>query len=185
MPDWQAILSRDGPPAWRTAFRLLGNRADADDCFQEACLAALAVSRREAVQNWRGLLQRLAASRAVDRLRVRRRSRTRQSLADCAQLRDGCPSPDQGAVEAELADDLRVALGALPPSQAEVFCLHCIEDWSYEEISRNLGISTSFVGVQVHRARKRLRKLLAAFDRQDTIAPSPAPCSTPPKNRGR
>ena len=40
MPDWQEILSQDGPSAWRTAYRLLGNRADADECFQEACLAA-------------------------------------------------------------------------------------------------------------------------------------------------
>ena len=40
MPDWREILSRDGPAAWRTAYRLLGNRADADECFQEACMAA-------------------------------------------------------------------------------------------------------------------------------------------------
>ena len=27
MPDWPTILSRDGPAVWRTAYRLLGNRA--------------------------------------------------------------------------------------------------------------------------------------------------------------
>jgi len=61
MPDWQSIVSQDGPAAWRTAYRLLGNRADADECFQETCLAALAVSRREVVHNWRGLFLRLTA----------------------------------------------------------------------------------------------------------------------------
>src|SRR5438445_557444 len=71
MPDWPTILSRDGPAAWRTAYRLLGHRADADECFQDACLAALEVSRRQPVRHWRALLQRLAAARAVDRLRER------------------------------------------------------------------------------------------------------------------
>ena len=46
MPNWREILGRDGPAAWRTAFRILGNRADADECFQEACLAALEEGER-------------------------------------------------------------------------------------------------------------------------------------------
>ena len=40
MPDRQEIVSRDGDAVWRTAYRYLGNRADADECFQEAFLAA-------------------------------------------------------------------------------------------------------------------------------------------------
>jgi|SRR5271157_1704613 len=106
MPDWREILSRDGPAAWRTAYRLLGNRADADECFQEACLAALEMSRRELVHNWRGLLQRLAVARSVDRLRARQRAGSRMSLFPCDQLRDDSPSPSQNAEVAELAGEL-------------------------------------------------------------------------------
>lgn len=36
MPDWRAILHRDGPAAWRAAYRLVGDRQDADECLQEA-----------------------------------------------------------------------------------------------------------------------------------------------------
>src|SRR3954451_16250657 len=83
MPDWEEVLSRDGPAVWRTAYRLLGNPADADECFQEAFLDALKVSRRVAVLHWRGLLQRLVAARAVDRLRRnRRRGNMHYSRAD-------------------------------------------------------------------------------------------------------
>jgi RNA polymerase sigma-70 factor (ECF subfamily) len=162
MPDWREILVRDGPAAWRTAFRILGNRADADECFQEACLAALEVSRREEVRNWRGLLQRLATARAVDRLRTRRRSKLSCSCPDWDGLSDGSPSPLQRAEETELADRLRAVLGQLPARQAEAFCLHCIEEWSYGEIARHLAVSIDAVGVLLHRARKRLRLLLAA-----------------------
>jgi RNA polymerase sigma-70 factor, ECF subfamily len=160
MPDWPEILGRDGPAAWRTAYRLLGNRADADECLQEACLAALEVSRREEVHNWRGLLQRLAIARSVDRLRVRKRSSLQTSTAGLHQVQDNSPSPPQDAEDTELASELRMALGRIAPKQAEAFCLHFIEEYSYQEIARSMSISTDAAGVLIHRARKQLRELL-------------------------
>jgi RNA polymerase sigma-70 factor, ECF subfamily len=106
MPDWQEILSREGPAVWRTAYRILGNQADADECFQEAFLAALEVSRREHVAHWRALLQRLATARAVDRLRERVRRRSREQAADMSA----------------------VAIARIPRKQAQVFSLHCLDD---------------------------------------------------------
>jgi RNA polymerase sigma-70 factor, ECF subfamily len=161
MPDWPEILSQDGPAAWRTAYRLLGNRADADECFQEACLAALEVSRREQVHNWRGLLQRLAVARSVDRLRVRKRARLQTSTSGLHQVQDGSLLPSQNVEDAELASELRLALARIPPRQAEAFCLHCVEDCSYQEIAQSLRISIDAVGVLIHRARQHLRKFLA------------------------
>jgi RNA polymerase sigma-70 factor (ECF subfamily) len=163
MPDWQEILARDGKAAWQTAYRLLGNQADADDCFQEACLAAVRVSQRESVHNWRRLLQRLATVRALDSLRARNRAWRTKSGPCWDHLPDGAPSPLQIASEAELARELRQALSKIPPRQAEVFCLHCLEDWSYEEIAQQARMSLNTVGVDLHRARKRLRELLAGF----------------------
>jgi RNA polymerase sigma-70 factor (ECF subfamily) len=163
MPDWQEILARDGRAAWQTAYRLLGNQADADDCFQEACLAAVHVARRETVQNWRALLQRLATMRAMDQLRARVRGRRKQGSPRSDEPSDPAPAPFQTAEEAELAQELRLALSKIPPRQAEVFCLHCVEDWSYDEIARHARLSVTAVGVHLHRARKRLRALLARF----------------------
>jgi len=170
MPDWQVILSRDGPAAWQIAYRLLGNQADADECFQEACLAALDVSRRQPVHNWQGLLIHLATSRSVDRLRMNKRSGIQESSQFLEQLRGTTLAPPQQAEETELVDELRSALGQIPSRQAEVFCLHCLEDWSYQEIAQHLGISTDSVGVLLHRARNRLRKLLARF--QESCSPT-------------
>lgn len=160
MPDWQEILARDGNAVWQTAYRILGNRADADDCFQEAFLAALEVSRREQIQHWRGLLRRLAAVRAVDRLRHRRRWAARQQLCDWEAVPGHEQMPSQTAEDAELSDRLRAALARLPAKQAEVFCLHCLEGWTYEEVASHLTITISSVGVLVHRARKRLGLML-------------------------
>jgi RNA polymerase sigma-70 factor (ECF subfamily) len=161
MPDWQDILRREGPAAWRTAYRLLGNRADADDCLQDTFLAALEISRREEVRHWHGLLQHLATTRALDRLRERGCG-PRDRLADWDTVPGPSPPPSQAAEDAELADWLRAALACLATTQAEAFWLHCVEGLSYDEIARHMNVSSDAVGVHLHRARKRLGELLAS-----------------------
>jgi RNA polymerase sigma-70 factor (ECF subfamily) len=160
MPDWDEIVDRDGKAVWQAVYRILGNAADADECFQEAFLAAWEVSRREQVQNWRALLLRLGAARAVDRLRQRHRRTRGQLKTKWESLPGHEPPPSQSTDEAELTERLRVALACLPVKQAEVFCLHCVEGWHYQEIAKHLALSVSSVGVLIYRARKRLRRLL-------------------------
>ncbi len=162
MPDWQEIVSRDGPAAWRAAYRITGNRADADECLQEAFLGALEYARRVQVRQWGALLRRLAMARAVDRLRERRR-RPGDGLADWDSLEAPRVPVSRDLEDAELADRLRSALALISARQAEVFCLHCLEDFSYEEIAQQLAVSVAAVGVHLHRARERLRELLAGF----------------------
>ncbi len=159
--DWQVVVERHGPLVWRTVYRLVGNSADAADCFQETFVSALSVCRRQRVRNWPGLLSRLATARALDRLRQRLARAGRQAdLADWTSV----PSPNPGPVElaeaAELGAQLRRALVQLPAQQSEVFCLRCLNDLSYRQIARQMGIKTSNVGVLLHRARVRLRELL-------------------------
>ncbi len=181
MPDWPGIIERDGAAVWRTAYRLLGNRADADECFQEAFLAALEVSRREPVRDWGALLRRLAASRAIDRLRRRYRHGNSPPVADWDALPGPSPLPSQGIEDAELTESLRAALASLPPKQAEAFCLHHLEEWSYREIAGHLAISVDAVGVLLHRARKRLRELLESSPEVPRVAgrgPAPHPGPT-------
>src|SRR5437868_505263 len=59
MTDWDQIIRRDGPAVWRTVSRLVGDRADAEECFQEAFVAALELARREPLTSPRALLLRM------------------------------------------------------------------------------------------------------------------------------
>ncbi len=159
--DWRAIVDCHGRMVWETAYRLLGNHADAADCFQDTFLSALAVSRREPVRSWPRLLHRLATARALDRLRQRlRRARRSGEVADWAAVAAGNPTPVQAAQASELRAKLRRALAQLPRKQADVFCLRCLQQMSYQDIADELGMKTNAVGVLLHRARSRLRELL-------------------------
>ena len=161
MADWEGIVERDGPAVWRTVCRLLGRGADADECFQETFLSALQLWRRQPVRNPRAAMLRLATARAVDRLRRRYRQSGREDAAAWESVPDAGPSPPQQAAAAELAQRLREALAGLPGKQADVFCLHCLEGWSYAEVAQELEISVDAVGVLLHRARARLRPSFA------------------------
>jgi len=159
--DWQLIVKKHGPAVWQTAYRLLGNGADAADCFQETFVCALGVARRQRVRNFSALLVRLATSRAINRLRQRiRESRRNTKPADWVDVASADPGPAQQAQGRELAGKLRKALGQLSPQESEVFCLRYFNDMSYRQIAKELGIKTSAAGVLLHRARTKLRDIL-------------------------
>ena len=159
-------MSREGPAVWRTAYRLLGNNADADECFQETFLGALRLSQRQPLRNIRAVLQRLATARAMDQLRRRYRQRKREETADWADRAADIASPGQCAEAAELSDRLRTALAELPGKQAEAFCLFNLEGWSYQQIAGHLDSSVDAVGVLLFRARAKLRQRLAPVENE-------------------
>jgi RNA polymerase sigma-70 factor (ECF subfamily) len=163
MTDWPTIVSRHSSEVWQAAYRLLGDREEAADCLQETFLEALEISRRQKVRHWRGLLKRLCTCRAVDRLRRRlRRGETQADPAQWTAIACQGPGPVEEAQAAELARRLPLAVAQLPPQQASVFCLRCLEDLSYREIARQLDLKVSHVGVLLNRARANVRETLLA-----------------------
>ena len=160
MTDWSEVAARHGPAVWQAAYRLVRCEADAADCFQEAFLGAVRAERRGAVRDYGALLRHLAVARGLDVLRRRRREPLRGRGGDCEEAASAEPGPDEEAEGSELAGRLREALGGLPRRQAEVFCLRCMEECTYDEIASRLGLRVNAVGVLLYHARRRLRDVL-------------------------
>jgi RNA polymerase sigma-70 factor (ECF subfamily) len=162
LTDWNSIVRAHGPMAFDAAWAVLANAADAEDAVQEALADAVRVARDGPVDNWGGLLRRLATRRAVDLLRRRRH---RQGTVAARTLPEDPPAgvaaqPDAVAVGVELAGRLRAALSELPPQQAEVFALRYFADAANAEIATQLNLTPGAVGVALHKARQRLDTLL-------------------------
>jgi RNA polymerase sigma-70 factor (ECF subfamily) len=159
--DWQIIIEKHGSAVWQTAYRLLGNGTDATDCFQDTFVCALELSQRQRIRNFHALLTQLATTRAIDQLR-RRFRHSHLCAADAPADWDAVPSTNPGPVklaqQQELAARLRESLTQLPPQEAQVFCLRYLNDMSYRQIAKALGISINAAGVLLHRARVKLRK---------------------------
>ena len=150
--DWERIVREHGPRVFGTAWRILGHAADAEDIVQEVFLQAHQLHRTGPVRFWGAFLRRLAACRALDRLRQRRATVPLDGL-DTATGDDG---PEEVAVANELACRLRQAVSRLPEREGAVFCLRYYEELSYEEIAESLDIRVGAVGVALHKARAKL-----------------------------
>jgi RNA polymerase sigma-70 factor (ECF subfamily) len=161
LTDWEGIVSRDGPAVWTTACRILGNRADAEECVQDAFAAAIAVSRSQPIGNWRALLQRLTTARAIDRLRQRTRRRTDRAPLDPELQPAAGIDPSQQAEDRELVGRLRKLIEELPAQCAELFVLHFVEGWTYQELAAAYSMSPGAVGMSLMRSRAKLRERMA------------------------
>ena len=73
MPDWESLVRESGPAVYRTAWKILRNAEDAEDVLQDVLLELFQMLQRRPVDQYDGLVRRMAALRSLDRLRQRKR----------------------------------------------------------------------------------------------------------------
>ena len=157
-----------GEDAWRTLVALLdpmlhsiarGYRlceADADDVVQITWSRAIMHLDRlddpGAVAGWLAVTARREAMRALQR-GVRE-----LPSAEPPEPRNCAPAPDAVAVERERRTELHAAIGRLSGRQRELLSLLVNRpDFSYEDVSRELGMPIGSIGPTRERAFERLR----------------------------
>ncbi|CAN0432260.1 unnamed protein product, partial [Hapterophycus canaliculatus] len=156
---------------WRKVRSLVGNEADARDCYQTVFLEAFQFSEKTPVEDWSRLLGRIARLRSLDVLRGQYRQADRHDAAisvDAATSRS--PSVDEKLDAKELSQQLRFALAEISSEQAEVFVMRYVEQLTYDEIAQRTGSNRNAVGAMLSRARKQLRELLDASEVHSTTS---------------
>jgi RNA polymerase sigma-70 factor (ECF subfamily) len=161
------LFKRYRLPAYRVAFRLLGNEADALDAVQEGFVKALAhlegFEGRSSFKTW---LLRVVSNAALDlgRQRGRREAQSLDALLVGEELPRSLLSGDESAVGLEQAD-LRAlllqALSSLSEVQRQTFVLFADAGLSYREVAEALGISIGTVMSRLYYARQKLREYLS------------------------
>jgi RNA polymerase sigma-70 factor (ECF subfamily) len=139
----------------RTAFRILGNWADAEDVAQEVFLRlhrhGLEFANDGAVGGW---LYRVTVNLCVDRTRS---ARVSQELPELVS-RDR--SAEAAVLMAEKELRLMAALALLPAKERAAVVLREIEGLSTAEVAAALGSSEVTVRSQISKALVRLRGIL-------------------------
>jgi len=175
--EMEDILSRYRPRFQRSAYRNLGNAADAEDAVQDAMLAAYVhldqFKSQSQMSTWLTAIvtnsARMHLRRRPRRLHVSLDEPFRQdqeySIAD--RLADSRPSPEDDFRNAELRGHIVQAVAQLSPSLQRTYQLCGINGLSLKEAAYTLGVSEGTVKAQMYRARAKLTRLLRRSLRLD------------------
>lgn len=153
--------------AYRVAYRLLGNEADALDAVQEGFIKVLThldgFQGRSSFKTW---LLRVVSNAALDLGRQRgRREMLSLDAAPPEEREQTMPlaseDPTQGLEQADLRELIDEALGTLPEAQRRTFVLHADAELSYREVAEVMGISIGTVMSRLFYARQKLRAYLS------------------------
>ncbi|HKB42277.1 MAG TPA: RNA polymerase sigma factor [Gemmataceae bacterium] len=163
----EELFRRSRSAAYRVAYRLLGNEADALDAVQEGFVKALThltgFQRRSSFKTW---LLRVVSNAALDL--GRQRGRREAVSLEAAEIRDADLAlllvPDESSAQldrVELRRLLDQALQTLSEPQQQTFVLHAEAGLSYREVAEVMDISIGTVMSRLYYARQKLRSYLA------------------------
>jgi RNA polymerase sigma-70 factor (ECF subfamily) len=163
--DWSVEMARHGRWLRLVVLARLGERSAVDDVMQELALGVVGARHRPTeasrIAAW---LYRLAIRQTLlYRRKQGRRRRLIDRYAERAESSDEVVDSDplEWLLSNERARAVRQALGDLPPRDAEILLLKYASDWSYRQIADHLGVGVAAIEARLHRARARLREILA------------------------
>jgi RNA polymerase sigma-70 factor (ECF subfamily) len=165
------LVRRYERPLFNFACKMLGNRSDAEDVFQETFLRVhLHGNRFWGNAPFRPWLYRIATNLCKDRLRYRKR-RPEVPVSSLRQDEDWpdpvgqwpatSQRPDEAALARERGEIMERALADLSVKHRAVFLMAHQEGLSYAEIAKALWIP---VGTVKSRMNKAVNQLLAAME---------------------
>ena len=167
----ELVFREYAPRIYNLARRMLGNDADAEDVTQDVLLQVvrkLDTFRGDSqLSTW---LHRVTVNAALAH-RQKRANRQKHEAGDADDvLETAAPetavkrwnvSPDEPVLAAEQAAVIEKAINELPEPFRDVYLLADVEGLTNAEIGEMLGLSVAAVKSRLHRARMRMRDLLA------------------------
>lgn len=143
------------------AWRLTGDRAEAEDVAQIVLVAAAGARGRFAGRSrFSTWLYRVAVNQSLDRRRAA--ERRRRALAELGARADGAapPSPESASLARETAREVAAAVLALPARERAVVVLRHYHDLPLTRVAEVLDAPVTTVKSRLQRGLERLRTRL-------------------------
>jgi RNA polymerase sigma-70 factor, ECF subfamily len=146
----------------RFARAMLRNPDDAEDMVQETFVRLYrALPRYEERQRFEAWLFQILGNCCRTANTAFQRQASRTTIDDEAVERVPSPDDPSSRFDHEWSEAVRRALAEVPDYNREIFLLHYIEGFSYEEVERMTGIKQSALKMRVKRASDVLRARLS------------------------
>lgn len=123
---------------------------------QDAFVKVLERSATQEVRALDRLLARIVRCVAIDRIRLRA---VRKSVTDAAKGEgaiDPAADPERTLMGVQRLQRVKAVIEAMPARRREVFLLHRVEDLTYPQIARRIGVSVKAVEKHIRLAMLQL-----------------------------
>lgn len=143
----------------RHKLRFVARRAgyeEEEDVIQDAFLQVVERSRRQEITKLDRLLSHVVRCLAIDRVRRTSLRRRASSVELGDKAVDVATDPERSLMGAQRLKRVLAAVEAMPPKRKEVFLLHRVEDLTYTQIAKRLGVSIKTVEKHLHLAMRQL-----------------------------
>ena len=172
---YRILVERHSHQVFRLAYRMTGNRHDAEEVVQEAFLRGYQkLGKFEARSNFGTWVYRIATNYAIDRMRQRQKEEARRQQPKAeekdgmesdalSRVQDEAPTPERLTQSIELRKQMEQALAALSDAERTAFVMRHWEGCGIEEIAAALKSSSNATKNTVFRAVQKLRLALQPY----------------------
>ncbi|NLW45143.1 MAG: sigma-70 family RNA polymerase sigma factor [Syntrophomonadaceae bacterium] len=161
---FEILLNRYHKTVYKTAYRMMGQKEEAEDIAQEVFTTLYSKAHQFNPQKkFSSWLYRITLNACISRLRSRRPTNfgfSDESALESTDSRQSNTNPLTVLQQKELTRHIWNAVDELPENYRVILILRYQMDFCNQEIADILGIKKANVEVRIHRARKALRKLL-------------------------
>jgi len=162
------IVSLYKDKLYQLAYRMTGNRQEAEDVVQETFLRVYKnLDQFDDKQKFSTWIYRIATNQCIDRLRKKRKvysldaeSSEHEGLDGYDMMPSDNRTPESELLLSETQILVQKALETLPPKYKSVMILRYMQDLSLQEIAEVLDMPVTTVKTRVHRGREFMRKRL-------------------------
>ena len=163
--SFRILVERHSRAIYRSAYRITGNAADADDVVQETFLRAYrALERFDARASFTTWIHRIAINCSLDLIDSRKRRDGRVNDGeDLAAIASTAAQPDRVVHSLEMQRAVATAMERLSGNERTAFVLRHFEGMPLEEIGKVLGTQLNATKNTVFRAVKKLREQLQPY----------------------
>jgi RNA polymerase sigma-70 factor (ECF subfamily) len=160
--EFAGLVERQWRFAYRVAWAVLRNRADAEDAAQETFLKIFRARAWRGLRDEKAFVARAAWRAAVDKLRARRTGSEDDSELRVEELRDVGLGPETTAVVANWEAAVYRLVDSLPEDLRQPLALSV--EMNSREIAAAMGVPEGTVRTRLMRARAMLRGKIAVME---------------------
>ncbi|HID95834.1 MAG TPA: RNA polymerase sigma factor [Candidatus Latescibacteria bacterium] len=161
---FEILIDRHKRMVFNVAYRILGNRDDAEDAAQESfvrCYKSISSFRGGSkFTTWLYSIVSNVCLSEVGKSRWRQEfvELNQQAEAVFPELSEGTEPPEDIAIREDFREKVRELVRSLPPQYRAVITLYHFKGFTYKELSEILDLPVGTIKTHLYRARELLRK---------------------------